>query len=340
MGRHANIFGLVAINGFLLIFPLMVKSPFYQDIFVMSFLIGYLGLCWNITAMTGLFSLGHAAFVGIGGFTSSILFNQFNITPWVGMFCGSAIAAAIACLISLPSLRLRGIYFCLSTIACANALLAAILVTLKIGPIIIGGTGGIIIRILGDNLLYFQSRNKIFFYYVTYFLMLIGIAIYSKIRRSKLGFYLRAIGNEAEAAQSLGINLSKYKLISFMISGALSAIAGTVLAQYTGFAEPNRLFGWEISFGIVVAVILGGGRYVPGPIIGGFAVTFISEMTRKYGGGSAVQGLNMIVYGFVLILVVHFMGRGGICSLLERGRYKWKSSKSGVLPKGLGASQP
>jgi branched-chain amino acid transport system permease protein len=150
--------------------------------------------------------------------------------------------------------------------------------------------------------------------------MLIGIAIYSKIRRSKLGFYLRAIGNEAEAAQSLGINLSKYKLISFMISGALSAIAGTVLAQYTGFAEPNRLFGWEISFGIVVAVILGGGRYVPGPIIGGFAVTFISEMTRKYGGGSAVQGLNMIVYGFVLILVVHFMGRGGICSLLERGR--------------------
>lgn len=336
MNRHSNVYWMVIINVFLLLFPLFVKSPFYQDIFVMSFLFGYLGLCWNITGMTGLFSLGHAAFVGIGGYTSSILFNQFNITPWLGMFCGAALAAVIACLVSLPSLRLRGIYFCLSTVACVNGLLAIVLVTTKIGPIIIGGTEGIIIRILGNNVFYFQSRNKIFFYYVTYFLMLAGVVIYSKIRRNRLGFYLRAIGNDAEVAQSLGINLTRCKLISFMISGALSAMAGTVLAQYTGFAEPNRLFGWEISFSIVVAVILGGTRYVAGPIVGGFIVTFISEMASKYGGGSVVQGLNMIVYGLLLIVVVHFMGRGGICSLLERSRHKWQFSKSGILRKGLG----
>jgi len=275
---------------------------------------------WNILGgFTGQLSLGHSAFFGIGAYTSTLLFVNFKLTPWIGLFIGIFLGMVMGGFIGYLSFRfgIRGAFFALVTLAFAEILrLIALNVDFSGGPI------GISIPIKGDSLLYFQSSQKYFFYYTILIMTIFAIALVYLLKKSKVGLFLNTIRDSEEAAEAIGVNTFRWKMVAIMISASLAAIGGTFYAQYLMYIEPNSIFGWPISVEVVVCSIMGGAGTVWGPILGSAILGLITEFTRtKLGGYSSV---HMMSYGAVLIVMMMFLPEGiyGKLSKIIRGTKK------------------
>lgn len=291
-----------------LIIPLFV-SHYYLSIFVLIFYYAYLGQCWNIlTGYTGYISLGHSLFLGIGAYTTTYLFLNFGITPWIGMIIGGGIAAIIGIITGYLGFRfgLKGIYFALLTIAFA-----------ELGRIIVshikalGSSSGLFIP-FKPSFLNFQFRGSLPYYYIALGFVIFSIVLVRCIEKSKLGFYFNAIKEDEEAAESLGVNTFFYKIVSIAISGFLTALGGTFYANYIYYIHPNTVLGITPSIEIILRPIVGGMGTLFGPIIGSFIMTPLAEFSRVYFSKSGYEGLHLIIYGFILIFVVVFMPKGVI----------------------------
>lgn len=288
-----------------LILPLFLSS-YFLHIMIFIFFYAYLAQCWNIlSGYTGQFSLGHAAFFGIGAYTSSLLFTYLNLTPWVGMLIGAMAALVFGLFIGHVCFRfgLKGAYFALATIAFAE-----ILKILFLNSSTMGGAQGILIPLKGNSLYLLQFDYKLPFYYLAFIMMVISIVIVYCIERSKIGYYLKAIHQNEDSAQALGINTKKYKVLATGLSAFLTAFGGTFYAQYIMYIEPHTTFGAFVSFEIMLRSIIGGMGTIAGPIIGSFILTPLGEVTRAVLG--AKSGIHLAAYGAVLILVCLFMPRG------------------------------
>jgi branched-chain amino acid transport system permease protein len=297
---------------FLLILPWLTTSRYFLHILIMIFYFGYLATCWNILGgYTGQHSLGHALFVGIGAYTSSLLFASWGITPWIGMWLGAILAGFMGLFVGFLSFRygLKGPYFLLVTIAFAEVALYMVLNVQAVG-----GPRGINIPLIGDAPSVFQFYRKMPYYYVIMGLLTLAVVITYVLQRSRIGYYLIAIRENEDAAQALGVNVMAYKILATVISAFLSAIGGTFYAQYILFIEPHSMFGLGLSIEIMVYAIVGGVGTIIGPALGAFLLIPISEATRTILGGK-IGGVDLMVYGGVLVISIIFMPRGIVGAL-------------------------
>jgi len=297
---------LAAVFVILMLLPLFLDN-YALGIFVMIFFWAYVGQSWNVlTGYTGHISLGHALYIGIGAYATTFLAQTFGLTPWIGMFLGGFIAVAIALFLGFLGFRfgLRGVYFVIMTIAFAE------LARLAVSHIeALGSFTGIFLD-FNPSFYNFQFRGNIPYYYIALGFMVASLIVVRMIEVSKIGRFIVAIREDEEAAQALGVNTFKYNMIAIAISAFMTSLAGAFYANYIFYLHPNSLFGMSMSIELILRPIVGGLGTLFGPIIGSVFLTPLSEISRAYFAKGGLEGLHLILYGALAILVVLFMPKG------------------------------
>jgi len=284
------------------LFPLFVSSPTYLQIMILLYFYAYLTTSWNLVGgFAGVLPLGHSAFVGVGAYTSTILYLHYGLTPWLGMFVGGALAALVGVMIGKPTFKMRGAYFALCTIAFAEGIRVMVENINQLGPFTINGPRGLLIPLVGDSLIKYQFLRKEPYYYIILIMLLLVLALTYAVSRRKMGYYLAAGGEEPEAAESLGVNVA--------MSCFLTALAGTFYAQLTLYFYPKGILGLDLSFELAFIALIGGRGTIAGPILGAFLLRPLNEFTRIYLGGY-LPGLHLVIFGLILILVMIYQPRG------------------------------
>jgi branched-chain amino acid transport system permease protein len=266
--------------------PAGLSGSALLNVFLLIFLFGYLAQSWNILGgFAGQLSLGHAAFFGIGAYTSTLLYTEFGVSPWLGMPLGMLVAGAFGLAIGFVSFhyRLAGPFFTLASIAFAE-LIRLTALHLKFT----GGSMGILIPLQGDSFWQFQFTGKAPYYYIALAMLIAVTALVWWMSRSRIGHYLHAIRQDEDAAEAIGIDTRRYKLIAATLSAALTGAGGTLYAQYTQYIVPDDVFAVGMSVEIILRAIIGGSATVFGPVVGSFILTPVAEATRVLfsGGGS------------------------------------------------------
>ncbi len=280
--------------------------PYFLEILISVMLFGYLGAAWNILGgYAGQFSFGHAAYFGIGAYTSTLLFLTLGITPWLGMLAGGVLAAVFGLFAGYLSFRyrLRGPYFSLVTLAFAE-MLRVVAVNTKA----VGSSLGLVIPNRESAPLNFVFAGKLPYYYVILAMALAALWITRRLERSKLGYSLLAIRENEDAAEAAGVDSLGMKLRAMALSSFLTALGGTFYAQYFAYIDPTITFGPAVSIQGLLQAIVGGAGTVLGPVIGAFVLTPMSELSRAALRGRA--GVDVMLYGLVLILVISFLPNG------------------------------
>jgi branched-chain amino acid transport system permease protein len=305
----------------LLALPYWVSSV-WQNLLITTFYYAYLAQAWNILGgYAGQLSLGHAAFFSIGAYTSAVLAIHWGISPWLGMFVGAFLAVLLSLGIGYLGFRfgLRGFYFVLLTVASAEI---CRLVALHLP--ILGGYTGLFINFT-PNPVQFQFKGKIPYYFVSLGFLAAASLIVWLIQRSKLGVYLLAIRDDEDASEALGVDTFRYKMLAYAISAGLTAFGGTFYAYYQFYLQPNTVLNLNHSVDIMIRAIVGGSGTILGPILGSFLLELLGEFSRTVFAGG-VAGLNVVIYGALLIVVVLFLPRGvypAIVALVRRATGMW-----------------
>ena len=300
------------------ILPLLVSNPSHQNFLILILMFAQAGVAWNILGgYAGQVSLGHAAFFGIGAYTSTMLLSRLGISPWLGMLAGGAVSACFAVAIGWPCFRLKGHYFGMATLAVAEIL--QVLFTNWDG---VGGAVGLYVPLAeqGWAIMVFNT-SKLPYYYIALGLLVVTLLANWAIERSFLGYYFRAIKDEPEAASSLGISLTRYKLVAIAISSFFASLGGSFYAQKELFIDPGSVLTTSLSIKMALVTILGGVGNLFGPVVGSALLTGIEEVTRQVFGGSG-RGTDLILYALIIIGVAVFYPTG-IMGWLKQ----WRSAR-------------
>ena len=317
------IVALAALTLCLIVFPLFGPSPFYLHLMILIFMYAVMSQSWNVIAgLSGQISLGHGAFFGIGAYTSSVLYVQYGLTPWLGILLGMVFAALVAIAIGIPMLRLSGHYFAIATL----------LIGISFQVVfqrweMVGAASGLWIPLTEESswlALQFHD-SKAPYYYVFLAFFAVTYLLVWRLNNSKIGFRLRAVRDDYQAASSLGIDVSRYKIIAYVISAIIMAPMGSLFAQYILIVDPDRMFNLEISILVLLMTVLGGIGNIWGPLVGVAILIPISEYTRIYLGGTG-GAVDLIFYGLILMLICVFRPAGLISflpkHLLERQKHR------------------
>lgn len=287
-------------------FPAVFGS-YAVTLFTLIFFYAFLGQAWNVVGgYAGQLSAGHAAFLGIGAYTAALLSVERGVTPWIGMFAGGAVAAALGAVIGYLGFRfgLRGFYFVLLTVAFSE-----ICRVVAGNTEAVGGALGYYITFTG-NPRQFQFQDTRAYYYVALALMLSATALVAWLERRRFGVYLAAIREDETACEAAGVNTFKYKMLAMLLSSFLTGIGGTFYAFYLFSLQPNTVFGVPLSVEIIIRPIVGGAGTVLGPVVGSFILSPLAELSRHYFAQGGWHGAHLIAYGALLIGVVLFLPEG------------------------------
>jgi len=295
--------------------PLAVHDVYLQNVLVLTLMYAALSQSWNILGgYCGQISLGHAIYFGLGAYASTLLYTHAGVTPWVGMLAGGAIAAALALVLGYPFFRLRGHYFTIATIVVAEAGLL-----LMLNWDYAGGAQGIQIPYGPDSWLHLQfARSKLPYIYFALGLACLTWLVTWLIEDSKWGYWWRAVKDNAEAAESLGVIVFRSKMAAAALSAFFTAIGGSFYAAFVSYIDPDSVMGFQFSLLIALPAVLGGVGTLWGPALGAAILIPMTELTRSYFGGSG-SGLDLIIYG-VLIMVISLARPEGLTSLFVRRR--------------------
>ena len=289
-----------------------VLGSYAITVFIFIFFYAFLGQAWNIIGgYAGQLSVGHAAFVGLGAYTSAMLSIHAGLTPWIGMLVGGVLSAALGAVIGYLGFRfgLRGFYFVLLTVAFAE-----IFRIIALNTDWVGGAQGLYITFTGDPR-QFQFQDNRVYYYVSLGLMLLATGVVAWIERHRFGAYLVAIREDENACEALGVDTFRYKMLAIVVSAFLTGMGGTFYAFYLFSLQPNSVFGIPLSVEIVIRTIVGGSGTVLGPILGSFILSPLAELSRTYFAQGGWTGMHLIVYGALLIGVVLFLPQGAYPAL-------------------------
>jgi branched-chain amino acid transport system permease protein len=292
--------------------PFVTASNVVLNFLVMALLIALVGQGWNVLGgYGGQYSFGHAAFFGTGAYVTAIVQMRYGINAWVAFGLGIVAGALVGALIGLLSFRsgLKGSYFALVTLAFAEVLRIIASVT----PITGAGVGTLLKLDLRPEAFQFQSRAP--FYWIVLVLVALSLVLVRMIEQSRFGAYLVAVRENEDAASALGVDATLVKLGAMIISAAVTAAGGGFYAQYFLFLDAGIAYGPWISVEALLAPIIGGIGTVFGPLLGALVVRALGEATKLVTGDA--PGLDLVIYGCVLIAVVAFAPRG-IAGLLGR----------------------
>ena len=280
---------------------LFVTSNVVLNFLVFTLILAIAAQGWNLLGgYGGQYSFGHAAFFGMGAYVSAILQQRFGVNAYPALAFGIAAAALLGYAIGAMVFRagLRGSYFALVTLAFAE-----VLRILANATEITGGAAGLLISLsLGAGNLQFADRSS--FLILGALLLAIAMLITLALEKSRLGAQLVAVRENEAAAAALGVDILAVKLSAISLSAALTGAAGALYAQYFLYIDSNIAFGTWISVEALLAPIIGGAGTVFGPLIGALILQGLSEGTKMLIG--RIPGLDLIIFGVLLILVVRF----------------------------------
>ncbi len=276
--------------------PLLLSAGSLR-IFIFANFIAIFAMSWDIlSGYTGYISFGHPFLIGIAGYTSAILTNQFATPLYISMPLAVLLTMAAGTLFFFPALRTRGTYFALVTLAFMEVTYHLVQV---VKPEITGGSRGI----TGLPLL---ATGAVSNYYVSLFTMLlIGLGLWS-IAKSGVGTVLSAIRMDEDAVKSAGLNTSKFKLFAFMLSALVAGIGGVLYTHYLGSISPRNMFDINFLFTILIAALIGGEHTIVGPMLGAYFLTFLLELLRPYIPGA----WRYLLYGMIALSVYMYAPRG------------------------------
>jgi branched-chain amino acid transport system permease protein len=298
--------------------PLLGLSPYHLHILILILLWSFIYTAWSIMGRFGLVSLGHGAFLGIGAYGVTMLWNHYGITPWLGIPAALALAAAVALVIGYPCFRFRitGHYFALVTLALSEVV-RLLIVALRDWT---GGSLGVTPRTAlaegSFSLTALQFADKRVWFYVMLAFWLVGLLVWHLVDRSMARSAMLAISQEEDAAASVGINVTRTKLGITLISAAMTALGGALYGQYQVYINPETVSGIGISLQIVFAVIAGGMFVQLGPTVGAVITLLLAESLRVLVGHE-VHGLDGTIYGLMLVLFIIYMPTGILGKILE-----------------------
>ena len=283
---------------FLALLPLTGMSTYWLHIFILVIMWSVIGMAWNLLGgYCGQVSFGHAAFFGIGAYTSGILYQKLGISAWWGLPLSVIVAAAGALIIGYICLRLRGPFFALATLAM-----------------------GVILRVTAENLdwltegdlgIMVRERTWVDKTWYFYIILLVAAGTYLIVQwiiGSKLGYYFLAIREDQDAAESLGINTTLYKTIALCMSAVLTGLAGAFYTNYMGYIDPKVVFALhDISIVAIMVVMVGGVATFGGPIVGAFIMVMLAEVIRSI---PKLGAAHHTLFGILLIVIIIYLPNG------------------------------
>jgi branched-chain amino acid transport system permease protein len=288
--------------------PLGVTREYTIHVLVQIFIWSFIGGAWSLMGRFGLTSLGHGAFLGIGAYTTTLLWNFFDLTPWLGALAAMALTAVFAVVVAYPCSRFQvvGHYFGLVTLAVGEVIRLLIVAERDWT----GGSLGLTVKPAGrDSILAIQFADKRVFYYGALVLWLAGLYIWWRVDRSMARSAMEAIGEDETAAASVGIHVTRFKIGITVLSAVLTALGGIAYAQYISYVNPDTLAGIGVSLRIVFAVVLGGMYSLLGPTVGTALTIALAEYLRILFGLKFI-GMAETIYGFLLIVFIIFLPAG------------------------------
>jgi branched-chain amino acid transport system permease protein len=280
-----------------------------------------LGQAWNIVAgIGGLLSLGHGVFLGLGCYAAGILFNEYALPPWLGIWAGGLLSAAVALVMGAMTLRMRGVFFALATIAVSLALdqLARHYVDLT------GGDNGLALRFLGNSLWFMQSRTPTPFLYAGLIFVIGYYWITRWVLTSRFGSEMQAVRDDEAAAAAAGVAVFRTKLLGLLLSAVMTSFAGTLYMQSYQAIDPETAFGLSQAIQLQLPALIGGLGTSWGPIIGGTIMILLSESTNWGSTKLGIAGVDILVYGLLLLAVVMYAPKGIMGLFVRRTREVWR----------------
>ena len=292
-------------SGFLaliaLTLPLWLPSAYHLHVAIMAGIFGVLALSLNLLlGYTGQLSLGHAAFFGIGAYTSALLTLKLEWSFWPALAAAIALAGAAGWFIGRLSLKLRGAYFVLVTISFAGviSLVSVNWIELTNGPL---GLPGVPAPELGP----WSLRTKTAYYYLVLAAVALSYVVSRRLVGSRIGRAFVALRENEALAESIGVDVTHYLVLAAVVSAAMAGLGGSLYAHYTRFVSPEVfLFSYTVT--MVIMVVAGGKGTLAGPLVGAVLFTALPEALRA----ATSWQWQMLAYGVLLVLLVVFMPRG------------------------------
>jgi branched-chain amino acid transport system permease protein len=306
--------------------PLVTGSNVVLNFLVVALMIALVGQGWNLLGgYGGQYSFGHAAFFGTGAYVTAIAQVRYGLNAWPAFALGILAGAIVGAVIGALAFRsgLRGSYFALVTLAFAEVLR----ILASVSPVTGAGVGTLVKLDLRWQALQFQSRVP--FYFLILGLVAISLVLIHVVERTRFGAYLVAVRENEDAAAALGVDATLVKIGAMTLSAAVTAAGGCFYAQYYLFIDAGIAYGPWISIEALLAPIVGGVGTVFGPLLGALVVKSLGEATKLLAGDA--PGLDLVIYGGVLILVVAFAPRGIVGVLTDVFRLRRRARRAGAL---------
>ena len=287
--------------------PPVFLNDYWLHVLVVGFYYVVLASSWNLlSGYTGQFSMGHHALSAVGAYSAGFLAVYLGIPPLTGILIGGVAGMIASFLIGILVLRMSSIYLAVTTWALAETLRMFLIVEYKLTR----GYKGLRVGLL------FRGTSMVPYYYTALLMVFATVLVIYTILNSRFGLYLKAIRDDEDAASAMGVDVVKWKVFAFSVSGLIAGFAGAFYGFFMGVLSP-ALVGFQEMALIAIVTVLGGYGTILGPVIGGITVQYLSESLRAYGE------LRMILFAFALILTMAIW-RGGLIGIIKRLKYKFQ----------------
>ncbi|MEA1939044.1 MAG: branched-chain amino acid ABC transporter permease [Candidatus Caldatribacteriota bacterium] len=307
--------------GILILIPLIPKvagNTFIQHVLILILLYASMSQAWNIIGgYCGQVSFGHSVFFGIGAYGAAMAVVKYGMVPWLGVLVGAVTASIVAILISYPCFKLKGHYFAIATFAIVEIFNRLFMVWDWVEGAL--GLDYPLVEEGWKNFMWYET--KIHYYYGALILFVIIFSVVRYIEQNRFGFYLKAVREDQETAESTGINSTLVKLMAMGISAFLAALCGAFFAQYSLRVAPPMVICLSMSMTFVLVTILGGAGTFFGPLLGAMILIPLQEYTRVLWGGLG-SGIDLILFGFLIVLIMVRQPKGIMGLINEFLNYK------------------
>jgi branched-chain amino acid transport system permease protein len=285
--------------------PFLTDSGVVLNFVMMALYACLLAQAWNVLGgFGGQFSFGHALFFGVGAYVHVMAQVQGGWNPWLALPVAMLVSAAVGAFVGALSFRygLKGSYFALVTLAFAEVFrILALSVSFT-------GAGVGLMLPLNESFSNMQFTSRAGYVWLVLSLVTLALLVTAWLRHSRFGAYLQAVRDNEDAALAVGVNPFRIKLVAIVLSGALMGAGGAFYAQVFQYIDPGLAFGPHTSVEALVGAIVGGMGTLWGPVLGALALHVLADVTRNLLG--QLPGINMVIYGIVLIVIVMFLPRG------------------------------
>ena len=299
---NVKIFGLIIVIAIALLLPVGL-SDYWQYVLTVAFFYVIMAVSWNLLGgYTGQFSLAHHTFGMIGAYTSTLLMAKAGAPFWLSVPAAIVLTGILSLILGIVCLRVAGLYLALITWAFAEVLRNYF----RLHYAFTGGDRGL------DSPLLFGTLQPTPYYYFFLGLTVFSIALIAVLMRSRIGYYLRAIRDDAIAARSMGVNIVRYKVLAFIVASVIAGMAGAFYGHSIGLISPVMGDFNEMAM-IIIFVVIGGMRTQPGPVVGAIAVRITMELLRGH------SEIRIILLSALVIIIMRFFN-GGLMDLIRRVR--------------------